>query len=70
MTNEFIEYTIKIKDESHSLSEKELSHVPITLSKDTLELAQKVDALAKRFFDISESSEAPSIEIKFKMVWQ
>ncbi len=67
---EYIEYTIKIKDEKSTLSEKEICYESLTLSKSNEELAQKVDALAQRFLAESESGEAPEITVTSKMVWQ
>jgi hypothetical protein len=70
MTSEYIEYTIKIKDEKSSLSEKEICYGPLLLSKENEIVAAKVNALAERFLANSESGEAPEIVITSKMVWQ
>lgn len=70
MTSEYIEYTIKIKDEKSTLSEKEISYESLTLSKSNEELAEKVNALAQRFLAESESAEAPEIIVTAKMLWQ
>ena len=73
MSSEYIEYIIKVKNESRTLSEKEISYEPILLSKSCEELSAKVDAVAQRFFaslEEEEKQESPEIVINFKMVWQ
>lgn len=70
MTSEYIEYTIKVKDEKNALSQKDISFEPLLLSKDNEELREKVNALAERFLADSESGEAPEIIVTSKMVWQ
>lgn len=70
MTSEYIEYTIKIKDEKSTLSEKDISYDPLLLSKDNEKLALDVNAVAERFFADNDSGESPEITITAKMVWQ
>jgi hypothetical protein len=68
--SEYIEYTIKIKDEKSSLSEKHISYEPLLLSKDNEELAAKIHALFEKFRADNDSEESPEITIPSKMVWQ
>lgn len=73
MTTEYIEYTITVKDESNTLSRKEISYEPILLSKDEPRLFDEVRDLLEKFKEnqgSQELGEAPEIVLKFKMVWQ
>jgi hypothetical protein len=70
MTSEYIEYTIKIKDEKSTLSEKEIIYEALLLSKDNEVLMQAIAQLMARFFADEESPEAPEITITAKMVYQ
>lgn len=70
MSAEYIEYTIKIKDEKSTMSEKDISYEPLELSKHNAVLAHKVNELAKRFFEGNELNEPPEVVITCKMVWQ
>jgi hypothetical protein len=73
LSSEYIEYTIKVKNESSTLSEKDISYEPILLSKECDFLSEKVNAVAQRFFaSISDEDkqESPEIVISLKMVWQ
>lgn len=70
MSNEYIEYTIKIKDESSSLSERDISYEGLYLSKSNASLQQKVNEIAQRFFQQNEPEESPSIIITAKFIWE
>lgn len=70
---EFIEYSITIKDEKNTLTEKDISYEPMELSIDNEMLANQVSQLMERFTALSpdqDDLEAPAIVIRLKMVWQ
>jgi hypothetical protein len=74
---EYIERTIKIKNESSTLSEKDICYEAFLLSKNDENLASRVNSVAQRFFaslnleeQQEEEPEAPEITITIKMVWQ
>jgi hypothetical protein len=67
----FIEYVIKVKDESSSVSEKHITYEPLLLSLDNTELENKVqEAYLKFYHKGAEGKESPEITIRAKMVWQ
>lgn len=67
----FIEYVIKVKDETSSLSEKHITYEPLLLSLDNEELEKKVqDTYLKFYSKGAEGKESPEITIRAKMVWQ
>jgi len=68
--SEYIEYTIKIKDEKSTLSEKEFTYEPLLLSKDNEQLKQEVYGLEYRFKSDNPGQESPEITVTAKMVWQ
>jgi hypothetical protein len=70
LSSEYIEYTIKIKDEKSSLSEKENTYESLLLSKDNEELRAKVADLVCRFRAYNDAQESPEIIVTSKMVWQ
>ena len=67
---EFIEYTIKVKDERNCLSEKEICYEPLLLAKEDENLRERVEALVEKFMDHYPSQESPEVTIRAKMVWQ
>lgn len=64
------EYTIKVKDDTSSLSEKHITYEPLILAIDNAELASKVSEVYKKFNKGLEWQESPEITIRAKMVWQ
>jgi hypothetical protein len=67
----FTEYTIKVKDEKSSLSEKHHTYEPLWLSVDNKELASQVQDVYFKFSSKgSEGQDAPRIEIRAKIIWQ
>jgi len=68
--SEYIEYTIKIKDEKSSLSEKDISYEALLLCKENERLKSEVDNLVYRFKSDNPSQESPGITVNAKMVWQ
>ena len=65
-----IEYTIKVKDESSTLSEKDIAYDAFRLSKDNAFLENRVKEAVARFLEKHESQEAPEVTITARMVWQ
>jgi uncharacterized protein YabN with tetrapyrrole methylase and pyrophosphatase domain len=67
-----IEYTIKIKDEKSSLSEKFISYDPLLLDSANIEIMEKVKVLFQKFKNQEESAEceAPEVTIRANMVIQ
>ena len=68
-SNTFIEYSVNIKDETHSLTVKDTSYQPLMISIDNPVLQSLVQAALVQF-EYDPHMEAPEIVIKFKMVWQ
>lgn len=68
-SNHFIEYSVTIKDETHSLTVRDTSYHPIVLSTDNPLLQSLVQAALEQF-EYDPLMEAPEIIVKFKMIWQ
>jgi hypothetical protein len=68
-SNHFIEYSVTIKDDTHSLTVKDTSYNPIVLSTDNPLLQSLVQGALDQF-GYDPHMESPEIVVKFKMVWQ
>lgn len=70
---DFIEYSIKIKDESKTLVEKDFCYDSLFLHKENADLKRKVEEMIKKFditdYDPTKLSDL-SIEVRAKLVWQ
>lgn len=70
MDSEYIEYTIKIKDENYTLSEKDIHYGSLLLSRCDDFLIEKIHAVMEKFPKDSLDQGGPEITITVKMVWQ
>jgi hypothetical protein len=66
----FTEYTISVKDEKSSLSEKDFTYQPLEISKENEMLVQRISAVIERFIEKNPSQESPEVVIRTKTVWQ
>lgn len=66
----YTEYTISVKDEKSSLSEKDFTYEPIEISKENEMLVQRISAVVERFLEKHASEESPEVIIRTKTVWQ
>lgn len=66
----FTEYVIRIKDEEHSFSKKEITYDPLLISHENEILSHKIKTLVDQFMEANPSQESPEITVKTKTIWQ
>lgn len=70
MTNNYIEYSIKIKDEQNTFSQKDILYQSLLLGKENFELQTKIKELVDQFYQGNLPEEPPSIVVTAKLIWE
>jgi hypothetical protein len=64
-----IEYSITVKDETNTLTVKDICYDSILISKENPFLKERVKSAVDKFC-IEPQAESPEIILKFKTIWQ